>query len=220
MAERRDLKSATSKEAYVPSLNATIVGIQSTRAVMAERPTAVGPTFDLLSATAIGQFDNASFETHYMPRTSEDTHSPMPARPADFSDRYLYPSLAQNERARLTMLWYYTRDLEQDDDLIRRLQDKVDLIKEFIGWEFVICGLVDNDIYKRLVTVGLPLAILPRRESTCSHTILQSSGVSLRSGIPRILPATNICLVCFFHFQHGRRLAISRFASCRKRWPA
>jgi len=177
MAEETS-RSETSSHAFIPTFDALAVGNQSTQPESAKIPEEVGPVFDPLSCTAIRPFSDASFEANYRPREPNDLHAPMPERPAGFSDRYLYPTLSRNERARLTMLWYYTRGLTKDDDLLRRLQDKVDLVKEFIGWEFAICGLLDNNIFTRIVTAGLPLAVLPRRESTCSHTILQPSGVS------------------------------------------
>lgn len=171
-------RTEPSSYAVVPTLDALAVGNQTMQQQSAPRPQQVGPIFDPLSHTAIRPFSDVNYETHYRPLEPNDLHAPVPERPAGFSDQYLYPTLTRNERARLTMLWYYTRDLTKDDDLLRRLQDKVDLVKEFIGWEFAICGLMDNDVYTRLVTAGLPLAVLPRRESTCAHTILQPSGVS------------------------------------------
>jgi len=74
------------------------------------------------------------------------------------------------------MLFYYTRDLLEDAELVSRLQEKVHLAKETVGWEFVIAGLLDHNTYTRMVTVGLPLAVLPRRESTCAHTVNQPAG--------------------------------------------
>ena len=76
------------------------------------------------------------------------------------------------------MLWYYTSGLTEDSALLARLQDKLNIARELIGWEFAIMGVLDNDVYTRIVTSGLPLAILPRRESTCAHTINQRAGVS------------------------------------------
>lgn len=99
-------------------------------------------------------------------------------KPSDFDDPYLFPSLTKNERLRLTMLWYYTRGLTQDSALLASLQDKLNIARELIGWEFAIMGVLDNDVYTRIATSGLPLAILPRRESTCAHTINQPAGVS------------------------------------------
>lgn len=74
------------------------------------------------------------------------------------------------------MLFYYTRGIFEDEELVSRLQEKVYLAKETVGWEFAITGLLDHNTYTRIVTVGLPLAVLPRRESTCAHTVNQPPG--------------------------------------------
>lgn len=50
----------------------------------------------------------------------------------------------------------------------------------FVGWEFAIMGLVFEDAFNRIATAGMPLAVVPRRESPCSHTINQEPGVSLK----------------------------------------
>jgi hypothetical protein len=76
------------------------------------------------------------------------------------------------------MLWYYTRDLAEDTAVLHKMRTKLEVVKSVIGWEFAIVGILENDIYRRLATAGLPLAHLPRRESTCSHTVQQSPGVS------------------------------------------
>jgi hypothetical protein len=75
------------------------------------------------------------------------------------------------------MLFYYTRGTLEDEELMSRLQEKVHLAHETVGWDFVIAGLMNHNTYTRMVTVGLPLAVLPRRESTCAHTINQTPGV-------------------------------------------
>lgn len=170
-------------EAFFPSSADVIIEDPAPASILPPRPEEIGPIFDDRSATAMAAWSLENFQANYPPIQPNSMRASVPERPIDFEDSYLYPTLARNERARLNMLWYYTRDLEQDSGLLRRLQDKVDLVKEFIGWEFVICGLLDNDVYTRLVTANLPLAILPRRESTCSHTILQPSGVSLCSTV-------------------------------------
>ncbi|KAF3037764.1 hypothetical protein E8E12_000431 [Didymella heteroderae] len=92
------------------------------------------------------------------------------------TDRYLFPVLTRNERLRLTMLFYYTRGALQNTELQSRLQEKVYLARDTVGWEFVIAGLLNHNTYTRMVTVGLPLAVLPRRESTCAHTVNQPPG--------------------------------------------
>ncbi|KAK2602325.1 hypothetical protein N8I77_008869 [Diaporthe amygdali] len=86
------------------------------------------------------------------------------------------PCLASNERLRLTMLWYYTRGLYEDGEFLQLLQEKLDLVQTFMEWEFALLGLLSEDVYTRVAATGLPLAVLPRRESTCSHTVTQEPG--------------------------------------------
>lgn len=148
------------------------------------RPSAVGPVFDSdLSSVPIHTFDQHFHETAYSPRPDGvDADLPPSEQAVGHSDPYLMPSLTKNERLRLTMLWYYAADVLKDEEFLRRLQERLDLVRDFFkDYEFAIIGLLSEDVYTRLVTVGLPLAILPRRESTCSHTVNQKPGVSLPS---------------------------------------
>lgn len=141
------------------------------------RPQVVEPIMD--AASLVEPLTSFSEELHkqsYASEVSEDGTSKAPPKPDDFADRYLYPMLTRNERLRLTMLWYYTRDLHGDQELLQRMQQKVDLLRSIIGWDIAICGLIENDIFERLTTSGVPLARLPRRESPCSHTIQQPAG--------------------------------------------
>lgn len=78
------------------------------------------------------------------------------------------------------MLWYYTRDILEEKELLAGLQDKVHLAKESTGWEFAIIGILDIDVYIRLATVGVQLGILPRGETICAHTVTQPPDVSSR----------------------------------------
>ncbi|KAG6355915.1 hypothetical protein INS49_015299 [Diaporthe citri] len=116
-------------------------------------------------------FDEQLHEANFNPRP-DGSGSPTD-QPDGFSDPYLMPSLARNERLRLTMFWYYTRGLYEDGEFLQLLQEKLDLVQTFMGWEFALLGLVSEDTFTRLAASGLPLAVLPRRESTCSHTINQ-----------------------------------------------
>ncbi|KAH8880955.1 hypothetical protein GQ53DRAFT_703049 [Thozetella sp. PMI_491] len=92
------------------------------------------------------------------------------------SERYLRAYLHENERLRLSMLWYYTRDILQEHELISGLNEKAVLAQETTGWEYVVIGLLDVHVYIRLATVGLPLAVLPRGETLCAHTVTQPPG--------------------------------------------
>lgn len=118
-------------------------------------------------------FDEQLHESNYNPRPDGS----LADQPDGFSDPYLMPSLARNERLRLTMFWYYTRGLYEDGEFLQSLQEKLDLVKTFMEWEFALLGLVSEDAFTRLAASGLPLAVLPRRESTCSHTINQEASV-------------------------------------------
>lgn len=144
------------------------------------RPQTVEPILDAASLLEpLTSFNENLHHQIYASEPSDDGTSKPPPKPEGFSDPYLYPMLTRNERLRLTMLWYYTRDLLGDEDLLKKMQAKVDLLASIIGWDFAICGLIDNDIFERLSTTGLPLARLPRRESTCSHTVLQQPSSSV-----------------------------------------
>jgi hypothetical protein len=76
------------------------------------------------------------------------------------------------------MLWYYTRDiLNEDGEFSSGLQEKAYLAQKSAGWEFAVIGILDVNVYIRLAAIGLPLAILPRGETLCAHTVTQPPGV-------------------------------------------
>jgi hypothetical protein len=163
---------------FVPAADAN-PGARDAGSPLMLRPTSVGPFFDEEhSHQPIGEWDDAAKNVNYTGRLKPDCSTGAPEQPQDFSEKYLFPTLAKNERQRLTMLWYYTRDLGHDHDLMKRLQEKIDIVKDHMGWEFAIMGIMSNDSYTRISTSGLPLAMLPRREATCAHTINQEAGVS------------------------------------------
>lgn len=128
----------------------------------------------------IAEFDEQRHNASYIPRPDGIDADLPPPRPDGFPDSsYLLPSLTRNERLRLTMLWYHTDGILEDEDFLRRLQEQLDLVQGFMGWEYAIMGLVSEDNFTRVATAGMPLAIVPRRDSPCSHTINQDPGVSV-----------------------------------------
>lgn len=151
---------------------------------------------DKLCSKPISTFDEKLHQASYY-HPHPDTTGRFTQRPDGFNDPYLMPSLARNERLRLTMLWYYTRGLDQDRGFVQLLQEKLDLVQAFMGWDFAIVGLVSEDVFTRVAASGMPTAVVPRRESTCSHTINQELGVSSSHPNPRPLHAPNLCLGCF-----------------------
>ncbi|KAK6222715.1 hypothetical protein LQW54_000896 [Pestalotiopsis sp. IQ-011] len=115
-------------------------------------------------------------ETHaalYPSKSEEYSPSPVPDDRLLSSGRYLRATLAKNERLRLSMLWYYTRDIFNESEFLCGLQEKLLLAQESTGWECVVIGLLDMDVYVRLATIGPPLAVLPRGETICAHTVTQ-----------------------------------------------
>ncbi|KAF2965700.1 hypothetical protein GQX73_g7904 [Xylaria multiplex] len=136
-------------------------------------PQTAGPIFDEAYAKEpIPAFDQKAHEQHYA-GPSESGEALLPPPPVDFPDRYLIPTLARNERLRLTLLWYHTAHIQQDERLLAEIDTLVRSVHKIIGWEYAIAGILNESSYRRLATVNLPLAVLPRRESTCSHTINQ-----------------------------------------------
>ena len=156
---------------------------QQTRKSKGERRT--DPDLSVADARSLSEplldYDADVYRKSFVEPVDEPTQMPpttplIPPRPENNYDDYLMPMLSQNERHRLSMYWYHTRGIREDAGLLQRIQDKVDLVKDFIGWDFAICGLSDSDTFERLITAGIPRATVPRRESTCSHTINQKPG--------------------------------------------
>jgi len=142
-----------------------------------ERPTNIGPIFDeKRTKEPIQGFEQDIFEAIYAGPDPSTGVAVVPPQPESSTDKYLYPLLARNERLRLTMLWYYTRRIAEDEELLLRLQTMLNMVQKLMGWEFAIVGILDEAVYTRLATANLPIALLPRRESTCSHTINQELG--------------------------------------------
>ncbi|KAF3915877.1 hypothetical protein AA313_de0202522 [Arthrobotrys entomopaga] len=141
-----------------------------------DRPTE--PTvFDAnLTSSPIFEFVEKEFERLYPPDRYPCGSTKEPIKPVDFSDPYLFPTLTKNELIRLKSLWYYGRYIENDKHLLSCLQDQVDLVDDFMQKDCVILGLLDHDYYRRIVTANVPLAVLPRREATCAHTVLHDGG--------------------------------------------
>ncbi|KAH8655721.1 histidine kinase HHK3 [Xylariales sp. PMI_506] len=160
---------------FFPKADAAV--LQSRHEFPKSRPNTVGPIFDTAHVdTPLSPWSSDFTDANYPKKSHEYAAASVPEAPDCQVDQYLFPVLTRNERLRLTMLWYYTRHILEDTELLSRLQEKSNLAQESIGWEFAIVGLLDINTYQRLATSGLPLAILPRRESTCAHTVNQPPG--------------------------------------------
>lgn len=186
--------------------------------ILDSRPEPVRPlciSDEALCRNPILDFDEQLHESNYNPRPDGS----LADQPDGFSDPYLMPSLARNERLRLTMLWYYTRGLYDDREFVQLLQEKLDLVQTFMEWEFALLGLVSEDAFTRVAASGLPLAVLPRRESTCSHTITQEPGVSAPSPTCHKSSTLNLGPDSLHTAKHGQRLALQRVTTRRPRRP-
>ncbi|KAK5063106.1 hypothetical protein LTR84_005182 [Exophiala bonariae] len=138
-----------------------------------EKSSNIGPVFDSEHFDIpIADYDALRHAAIYGTETSDK----IPARLDDFDAPYLRPTLAKNERLRLTILWYYARHVLQDGALLQKLQNVVEMVKQFIGWDTAVVGLVDEAVYNRLATANMPVNIIPRREAMCAHTINQEGG--------------------------------------------
>lgn len=139
------------------------------------RPHTVGPVLDTSESYKPIVPWSLSNKNHLYPDSAEDyAVATIPDKPADFSGRYLRPFMTRNERLRLTMLFYYTRHVFEDEELLSRIEEKVFLAKESIGWDMSIIGIIDHYSYTTLASSGFPLAMLPRCESLCAHSVNQA----------------------------------------------
>ncbi|KAF2130186.1 putative histidine kinase-like protein HHK3p [Dothidotthia symphoricarpi CBS 119687] len=163
---------------FFPKADAAVLRSKHAPPSPTSRPTAVAPLLDVENArTPLDPWSKQVAEAVYPTKSDLWAPAPVPERPVTCDvDKYLFPMLTSNERLRLTVLFYYTHGVLEDTELMSRLQEKVHLARETAGWEYVIAGLIDHNTFTRMVTVGLPLAILPRRESTCAHTLNQPAG--------------------------------------------
>ncbi|KAJ4129231.1 hypothetical protein NW768_007766 [Fusarium equiseti] len=141
------------------------------------RPKAIGPIFDAKNfKTPVGPWEEHVESELYPPKDDPYAPSAIPFEPSCPSSKYIRSRLAKNERLRLSMLWYYARGIDEEPEFLAGLQEKACLAQENSGWEYAVVGLLDANVYIRLATVGLQLAILPRGETLCAHTVTQPPG--------------------------------------------
>ncbi|KAJ5678345.1 histidine kinase HHK3 [Penicillium maclennaniae] len=159
---------------FFPKADAAV--LTSKRASPLTRPKSVGPVLDPDNIDQpIGRWPSNT-ETAFYPKTEPYAAAAIPDKPITSPTKYLRAFLAENERLRLSMLWYYTRDISKEEEFLSGLQEKAYLAQESTGWEFAVIGILDVNVYIRLATVGLELGILPRGETICAHTVTQPPG--------------------------------------------
>ncbi|KAK8058225.1 hypothetical protein PG994_008673 [Apiospora phragmitis] len=137
------------------------------------RPSQIDSPLDVEHAhLPLKPFDPDLHEEHF--GDSDAPSSPEP--PSGHNERYLAPYLTPNESSRLAAYWYHTRQIEQDELLLAKIDTLVNGLQKAIGWGYAIAGLLSESTFTRVAAANMPLASLPRRESPCSHTINQTFG--------------------------------------------
>jgi hypothetical protein len=219
------------RKPFYPRADAAVLSSSKSHWPPPARPQSVWPIYDPDSFDEpIAPWSQDAQEACFPPKLDEYAASPIPNEPAQNSSstststRYLRASLAENERLRLSMLWYYTRDVFDESEFLCGLREKVFLAQESTGWEFVVIGLLDVNVYIRLATIGLPLCILPRGETICAHTVIQPPGVSQTIPGAYTMYTIPCCFVniaeplllleCLSPAEHVGGLEVSRMSIC------
>ncbi|KAK7934765.1 hypothetical protein PG985_000260 [Apiospora marii] len=101
-------------------------------------------------------FDPNHHEKHF-----GSSGSPSADPPAGHDESYLAPYLTPNESSRLAAYWYHTRLIEQDEQLLAKIDTLVNGLQKAIGWGYAIAGLLSESTFTRVAAANLPLASLP-----------------------------------------------------------
>lgn len=128
-------------------------------------------------------FDDTEYSTWYAQPCAQDGSSDRPThlteRSTSSPDIYLLPTMTRHERIRLTTVWYYTRNIKIDAELLGKLQEKTDFMADFLGWEITVVSVMGAAFAIRVAASGVTsLGDVPRRGSMCAETITQDPGVS------------------------------------------
>src|SRR6478735_5595358 len=103
---------------FFPQADSTLLSTIDHHAVP-PRPKAIGPIFDADNfKTPIGPWTPDGDSELYPPKQDPYAPSAIPAEPSCPSAKYPRCLLAKNERLRLSMLWYYTRGIDEEPELL------------------------------------------------------------------------------------------------------
>ncbi|KAG6010727.1 hypothetical protein E4U43_008536 [Claviceps pusilla] len=177
---------------FFPKADAAVLSSRC-EAPPAARPQTVWPVFDKKHVDQpLGPWPSDMEKFFYPSKPEPFAAASIPEQPACPSGRYMRAFLARNERLRSSMLWYYTRNIFNETELLAGLQEKAFLAQESTDWEFVVIGILVVNYYIRLATVGLPLTIMPRGETICAHVVSEPPGLLWRIGDFEILPTWSL----------------------------
>src|SRR3954465_12877221 len=111
--------TGSQRAAFFPKADAAVLSSKHAAPALAERPTTTAPILDPEHAEKpLDSFSKEELISVYPHK--DDVWAPaqipvMAQCPLQCSaDRYLFPALAQNERLRLTMFFYYTHGALED----------------------------------------------------------------------------------------------------------
>jgi hypothetical protein len=156
---------------FFPKADAAVLRTRHDPPSPTSRPTETSPIFDAENADKrLDCWSQSVASTLYPPQTDPWAPATIPAEPPH-TQSYLFPTLTRNERLRLTMLYYYTQGALQDTELMSRLQEKVHLAQETVGWEFVIavCSTITlTRVWSHVVFLSLCYHVARARARTQS----------------------------------------------------
>ncbi|KAF5557149.1 histidine kinase [Fusarium phyllophilum] len=171
---------------FFPKADAALLSSTVDKHSLPPRPKAVGPIFDA-----------NNFKVPIEPWTSDNDSSFYPAKPDPFSpssipqeahcapsSKYVRACLAKNERLRLSMLWYYARDLDNEPELLAGLQEKACLAQESSGWEYAVVGVLDVNVYIRLATNVFLLPNMLQDWRFRESPYVEQGGLVAYAGVP------------------------------------
>ncbi|KAM0421155.1 hypothetical protein ACHAPT_011047 [Fusarium lateritium] len=167
---------------FLPKADAVL--LSSEHSPPPPRPEVVGPIYDLKQVDEpIGPWSQDLESCFYPPKTDPYAPSSVPDKPCP-SPRYLRAHLAKNERLRLSMLWYYTRDIINEPELLAGLQEKACLAQESTGWDYVVIGILDINVYIRLATNVFLLPNMMEDWRFQKSPYVEQGGLTAYAGVP------------------------------------
>lgn len=172
-AARMSSATSSSRTRFFPKSDAAV--LSSEHGQPPKRPQVVGPVLDPANLDVpVVPCSPGTHDALYPSPVQQYDPAPVPEKPPTCaSQKYLRAFMHKNERLRLSMLWYYTRDILDEEEFLRGLQEKVHMAKESTEWDYAIIGILDVNYYIRLATIGVALGTLPRGETLCAHTVTQ-----------------------------------------------
>ncbi|KAF4340787.1 histidine kinase [Fusarium beomiforme] len=170
---------------FFPKADAALLSSTIDKHSLPPRPKAIGPIFDANTfKTPIEPWTSESETSCYPPKPDPYAASSIPPEATCPSSKYVRSRLAKNERLRLSMLWYYARDLDNEPELLAGLQEKACLAQESSGWEYAVVGVLDVNVYIRLATNVFLLPNMLQDWRFRESPYVEQGGLVAYAGVP------------------------------------